>query len=185
MVNEIEKIQKAKNVLLKMAKGIDPLTGETISEDSYLNDPRIIRCLYFVTEVLDDVLHAPLSNLQAKKRAKFMITPEQKAKVVLKKGLIGMNEFTDCLNMCIDTNKVRRLSGTLINKKLKEMGILGQQEKDGKTKTIINESSLQYGFEMMKSVYDGVEYEKLVINDEGKRFLLDNLEGILSYKLNE
>jgi len=180
LVTEREKIEKAKAVILKIAKGMDPLTGEMMNEDSFLNDPRIIRCFFFVAEVLDNVLKGAYSK--AGKPEKFVITPEQKEQVVFPEGKIGVNEFSRCINKCIDPNVSKKLTGVELNKKLKQMGILSEEidPVTGKTRTTINDNSYKYGFESEKRSYNGVEYEMVLINDKGKSFLLDNLEAIMN-----
>jgi hypothetical protein len=179
MVNDVEKLEKARNVLLKIAKGIDPLTGEVIAADSFLNDPRIIRCFYYVAEVLEGVRNGAYAK-PAGRAAEFVITPEQKSQIVLPEGKIGVNEFSKRVNACIDPSLSKNLSGVELNKRLKAMGILGEQPAGtGKTRTVTNETSAQYGFELEKRSYNGVEYEMVVINDRGKQFLLDNLETIM------
>ena len=54
---------------------------------------------------------------------------------------------------------------------------------DGKTRTAINETSSQYGFESEKRVYNGNEYEMVVINDIGKKYLLENIEEIMTAEI--
>lgn len=179
MVNDCEKLDKAKMVLQKIAKGIDPLTGELIKEESFLNDPRIIRCFYYVTEILDNVRNGTY-NRGPNKCAHFIITPEQKSKVEFPESKIGVNEFSRCINMCLDINISKKLSGMELNKRLKKLGVLSESEtSDGKTRTVTNETSAGYGFEMEKKMFNGNEYEMVVINDKGKKYLLDNIETIM------
>jgi hypothetical protein len=180
MVSELEKMEKAKAVLMKIAKGVDPLTGEQIKEDSFLNNPKIIRCFYFVTEILDNVINAAYSK--SSKSTCFIITPEQKSRVTFPEGKIGVNEFSRYVNMCIDLNVSKRLTGVEINRRLKKMGVLSEKVNPatGKMRTITNDSSINYGFETLKKSFNGVEYDMVVMNDEGKKYLLDNIEDIMS-----
>ena len=178
-VNEFEKCENAKTVLERIAKGIDPLTGELISEDSFLQDPRIIRCFYFVTEIMDNVVNGTYSR-GGNRPSDFIITPEQKSNVILTDGKLGVNEFSKCINACIDASVSKKITGVELNRKLKKLGILSQEgTEDGKTRTITNEKSREFGFEMEKRNFNGVEYEKVLINDTGKKYLLDNLEAIM------
>jgi len=180
MNSENEKLEKAKTMLMKIVKGVDPLTGELINEESFFNDPRIIRCFYFISEVLDNVISGAYSRTFSR-FAEFIITPEQKVKVVITEGKIGVNEFSRCINECIDANGSKKLTGVELNKKLKKRGILSEQPTpDGKTKTVTNEKSAEYGFEMDKRSFKGVEYEAVVINNKGKKYLLDNIEAIMN-----
>lgn len=179
MNDEFEKMEKAKNVLQKMAKGVNPLTGEAITEHNFLNDPRIIRCFYFVSEVLDNVIQG-VYRKSGSRLPDFIITPEQKQRVKFPEGKIGVNEFSRHINQCINLNESKKLTGVELNKRLKKMGILTEKIiENGKTRTITNSNSAKYGFEMENRVFNGVEYEMVVINDHGKKYLLDNIETIM------
>lgn len=67
-----------------------------------------------------------------------------------------------------------------MNKKLKILGILSEEKlESGKTRTIINENSINFGFETDKKTYNGSEYDMVAMNDKGKKYLLDNIESIM------
>lgn len=164
-----------------MASGENPLNGEPIEDGSFLHDPRIIRCLYFVQEVLAMAADGHFKS-NTKKNTEFVITYEEKVKVQFPQGNIGVNEFARCVNMVIDLDKSKRLSGVEINKQLKKMGILGEDAlADGKTRTILTNISKDYGIESERRSYNGNEYEMVVFTDEGKKYLLDNIEKIMNY----
>lgn len=179
MNTEFEKIEKAKMVLYKIANGVNPLNGEQIEKGSFLDDGKIIRCFYFVTEILDNVINGVYSSSRTG-QTNFYITAEQKKRVEFPQGKIGVNEFSKCINSCIDLSRSKRLTGTELNKRLKKMGILSEEGMgDGKTRTVVNGKSAEYGFETERKSYNGIEYDKVVINDKGKKYLLENIESIM------
>ena len=47
-------IEQAKEYIKEMANGINPLTGEVVLDNDLINDVKISRCLFFVSEVLDE-----------------------------------------------------------------------------------------------------------------------------------
>ena len=55
-MTELEKMQRAKMYIDKLANGVDPLTDAEITSDSTLNNVRISRCLFYVSEVLGKVI---------------------------------------------------------------------------------------------------------------------------------
>ncbi len=176
---EKEKLVKAKEILRKMANGIDPLTGEEIEEGSFLHDPRMIRCLYFIEEVLNRAIDGHLKVTSSKVEV-FVITEEEKRRIELPPGRIGVNEFARCVNRVIDLNKSRKLSGMELNKRLKKMGVLADEPLDnGKSRTVVGPKSGEFGIETEKRNYNGNEYEMILFNETGKKFLLNNLEAIL------
>ncbi|MDD4088249.1 MAG: hypothetical protein PHS04_03645 [Tissierellia bacterium] len=176
MINDIEKIEKAKIIIQKIADGTNPTNGLPIETESFLHDPRIIRCFYYITEVLEAVKNGTYSNT---KITDFIITNEQKNKVEFTAGNIGVNEAARCINQQINPLISKKVSGALLNKGLKRLGILSELVVDGKKRTITNENSKDYGFFLEKRSYDGREFDMVLINDEGKKYILDNIEKIM------
>ena len=179
MAIEMDKLRKAKAVLQKMGQGVDPVSGAVIASDSFLQDPRIIRCLFYVPEVLDLVLDGTLQARNQKQP--FVITPEEKARVRLPEGPIGINQFAKCVNEVTGVTS-RKLSGMELNKHLKALGLLTEVDlQSGKKQTIAPPQSAQYGIHTERGEYNGTEYERVRYDERGKRFLLDNLERILEH----
>lgn len=180
-MKNLEQIKDARSIVLKIAKGIDPLTGECIEKKSFFHDPEIIRCFYFVSEMLQELESPPSRPL---KRQKFSITPEQKQKVILTDGKIGINEFVKCIRKTVEPEKTAGFSGVEIYKKLKALGILSEEEyEQGKKRTTTNEKSPDFGFESETRTFNGEKYKVILMNEKGKQFLLNNLEDILEEKL--
>ncbi|HCF50851.1 MAG TPA: hypothetical protein DER60_11250 [Syntrophomonas sp.] len=178
-----EKIANAIKILNKMANGLNPVSGEKLDENCFLHDPRMIRCLFFVQNVLNQVVKGEAAG---RGKMEFSITAEEKDRIEFPDGLIGVNAFARCVNNVIDLSRSRKITGMEINKQLKQMGILSEELlEDGKKRTKINENSHQYGIETMRKNYNGVEYDMVCFNDAGKQFLLDHLEEIAAAKAKE
>lgn len=173
MIKDIEKIEKARLIIQKIADGTNPINGQPVEADSFLHDSRIIRCFYFISEVLEAVVKGTYSN---KKINDFVITDEQKNKVVFTEGNIGVNEAARCINLQLNPLMSKKVTGALLNKGLKRLGILSEAVEDGKKRTVTNEISKDYGFFSEKRSYDGREYDMVLINNEGKKYILDNIE---------
>lgn len=181
MNEEYIKISKAKNVLLKIADGIDPVSGKPIETTDFLKDERIKRCFVFVAEVLGRYIRGRESD-----ERRFVITDEEKAKVVLPEGKIGTTQFIRCVNTYIDLTRSKKLTAVNLNKQLKKKGILGEKTTSkGGTRTVANENSINYGFETETRTYGNKTYDIILLNDDGKRYLLDNLQSIMDYKEEE
>ena len=108
MIYDIEKIEKAKAILQSIANGKDPINGEVIEEDNFVNDPRLIRMFYFIAEVLDNVVKG---NYSKGKISEFVITNEQRNDVVFTEGNIGVNEIAKCINRQINPLISKRVTG--------------------------------------------------------------------------
>lgn len=55
-MTEVEKIAYARNYIQKLANGIDPLTGKEVPDSDIINNVRISRCLFYVSDVLGQVV---------------------------------------------------------------------------------------------------------------------------------
>ena len=51
-MTELETMQRAKMYLDKLAQGTDPITNQEVPEDSVLNNVRLARCFFYVSDVL-------------------------------------------------------------------------------------------------------------------------------------
>lgn len=179
MVNDIEKIREAKEIVSKLASGVNPVNGDEIKNDNILNNPQMIRCLFFVSDVLENVAAGGYSKA-AKKMTKFIMNANQKENVVFTEGEIGVNEIAKCINNNINPLISKKVSGNIISRGLKKMGVLAEIENEDKTKrTAVNNSSINLGFSEVKRSYNGNEYFQVVANDEGKKFILDNIKEIM------
>jgi len=64
----LELLKHAKEYIEKMANGINPLTGESVKDDDLINNVRISRCLFYVNDVLGNVLsNGGINNKKQKK----------------------------------------------------------------------------------------------------------------------
>ena len=175
---EKEKLLKAGEVLNKIANGFNPLTGEAILQESFLQDPRIVRCLFYTKDILQKIAETGFQT--GPRPSNFSITAEEKSRVELPPGKIGINQFAHCINQVIDVNRSIKLTGVELNKRLKKMGILAQLPVEkGKTRTTVNTQSQDYGIELEKRSFQGNEYEMVLFTEKGKQFLMDNLEMIM------
>ncbi len=170
-------ILRAREIILKLAHGHEPYTDQPFSSVDFLSDPKLIRCFFFVADVLKEASQGGIGNQPAPRN--YDISPEDLAKVVLPEGNLGVNAFCQAVNNVIDPYKSKKLTGAALNRQLKQLGILGEEKTEKGSRTITNENSAEFGFITEKREYSGVEYEQVLINDKGKKYLLENLIHIM------
>lgn len=125
MEMEKEKLLESKSILMKLANGINPLNNEPINDHSFLHDPQIIRPLFYLSDYISKQLE--VKKIPPRKPATFHITDEQLKQVTLPLGKIGINDFSKAINVVIDPTISKKITGTMINKKLKAIGILSEE----------------------------------------------------------
>ena len=75
-MTELEKMMRAKTYIDKLANGIDPLTDCEMPDDKVLNNVRISRCLFYVSDILSKVIEngGQIGKKQIVKQSPFFIT---------------------------------------------------------------------------------------------------------------
>ena len=74
---EIAKILYAKSFIDKMANGINPLDNSPIPEGELLNHVRISRCLFYVSELLEQMAGSAPMMKKRKRKQKFHFLPRR------------------------------------------------------------------------------------------------------------
>ena len=99
-MTEIEKILYAKSFIDKMANGVNPLDNTSIPEGELLNNVRIFRCLFYVSELLEKMAETGGEKKKTEAKIPFYATEEQIAKFDFINELI--DNFDENLSQFID-----------------------------------------------------------------------------------
>lgn len=175
MNTEIELITKAQEILKEIARGINPLTKEKIEMDNFVNNPKMIRCFMFCAEMLEKA-KLPTKNTNTQ----FIITDAQKEKINIEFDKVGLSVFVRRVNEVIDESISKRVSQPRITQSLKTLGILGESiNEKGNKATITIPISADYGFETKRVISGDREYNQVVANRQGQKYLIDNLEMLM------
>ena len=78
-MTDLEIMQHAKEYLDKLARGIDPLTGREVPEGEIINNVRISRCLFYVSDVLRQVIEnggIQVKSVKSSEKAPFALSFE-------------------------------------------------------------------------------------------------------------
>lgn len=184
MFYEVAELNQTKAVLEGLVQGINPLTGKPLERENLLRQGELVKYLKNASAIVEQLIRNG-GRLGGSQGTPFTITPEQKKAVCLPEGKIGVNEFSRCVNACLEP-EARKLTGVELNKRLKKLGILSEEKlEENKTRTIVNALSAEYGFESEERTYQNEKYLMVLMNDQGKKYLLDNLETIMAAELKE
>ena len=182
-MTELEKIEYAKSFIDKLANGINPIDNRPAPENDIINNVRLSRCFFYVSDILRQVIEN--GGVQAPKNKKekkepFSITQEQLQQYQYTKGRISLSEFCDKLNAMIDTEHMISLRYNKIAPYLLQKGFLHETEcQDGKYRKLPTEQGNEIGiFTEVRTTPYGI-YEVAAYNAEAQRFLIEHLEEIL------
>lgn len=167
----------AKDWILKLANGINPLNGSVLPDDDIVNNVHISRCLFYVSDLLDTI---PDNNKKKSKKydLDFYIKPEDLGKVLIVDST-GISNFVREINKLIPDN-MRPLPYNKILNWLIANGYLEEVEdvNFGKKKTP-TASGCSIG--ISSEVREGTngQYWAVLYNSNAQRFILNNLYAII------
>lgn len=178
-MTDLEIMQRAKMYMDQLAQGIDPISGQELSEDSTLNNVRLARCFFYVSGILNQVI-ANGGYVGAANKAEFAITPEQLALVEISPYPLRITEFTNNLLKEVKNPTMKKPSAVKFTNWLTAKGFLmKEQGPDGKNRRVPTADGIRLGLStQMRNSPDG-EYLAVYYDSNAQRFLLDNLSAIL------
>ena len=179
-MTELETMQRAKMYMDKLARGIDPITDQEMPEDSVLNQVRLARCFYYVSDVLGKVIANGGNVGSASKTQPFAITPEQLAMVQLSREPVTVSWLVDSLTRVVNNPDMRRLNATVITNWLLQQGFLEKRTTpEGKSTRIPTPSGQAIGLTSETRQGREGEYQMVFYDINAQRFVLDHLMEML------
>jgi hypothetical protein len=186
-MTELETIQHAKNYLDKLAQGINPLTNEPVPEDELVNNVRISRCFFFVSDVLRRVIeNGGVETVQHQlnsNRPPFSMDYCLLEHFSYSEYPLGINQIVGRINDLVPPDTTKRLTFAPIVKWLLEQGylmeiesIIGDKVRHPKRPT---QKGQQIGIntEMRSGVHG--DYTAVVYDQRAQAFVVQHLPEML------
>lgn len=186
-MTELEKMQRAKMYIDKLANGIDPLTDNEMTDDRTLNNVRVSRCLFYVSEVLgkviDNVGEVGRKSKKTEPKQKllpFEITAEQGAMVEISEQPVGVAIIAKRINEVINEN-MRKAAAVHISNWLVEQGYLAEEIAANKRRKIATAKGETLGIYTVDAISpNGVPIKKNVYDEQAQRFVVEHVMQIES-----
>ena len=182
-MTEIEKIAYAKDFLDKLAEGVSPLDGTAISEGDIVNNVRVSRCLFFVSDVLRQVIENGGVGKpgKQKRRSDLTLTPEQLALFPYSDVPIKVSEIVARIKSLAGDENVR-FSAVRITDWLVSIGALAETsegyEKNTRVPTQTGRDIGLIGED--RTNLRGGTYCLVLYSRKAQEFIIDNFEAILN-----
>lgn len=183
-MTELEKMERAKMYIDKLANGINPIDDTVIPDNDTVNNVRLTRCFFYISDVLRQVIEngGVVSAPKEKKPKKvpFKISFENIQKYSLSDEPIALSKIAERINDLVDLEGMKKLSYRNIADWLIEIGMLSVVTKDdGKTSKAPTEDGKNIGIstEVRNGQYG--TYEIVVYNRMAQEFIVDNITAVL------
>lgn len=182
-MTELETMQRAKMYLDKLARGVDPITNQEVPDDSVLNNVRLARCFFYVSDVLGQVIANGGVVGGKEKLDPFAITADQISKVRISQEPVRVTQLIDMISEAVNNPGMKKLKTTVITDWLMAKGFLEKQtDPDGKNRRIPTRNGLLIGLSVQVRQGQQGEYQAVYYNADAQRFVLDNLGAMLAEK---
>lgn len=182
-MTELETMIRAESYIRKMADGINPITNESAADCDMVNNVRITRCLYYVSDILRQVIDndgvIKKKSGGSGKKADFFITDEQRAALTEFDRPAYASELAEKINAVTEINNCKKFASKWVTEYFVSIGLLYIDD-DSKRAT---EAGAELGIisEKRRSSYTHREYWVNAYSPEAQRFIIDNIESIAAF----
>ena len=188
-MTELEKIAYAKSFIDQLAEGVNPLDGTPVPEGDIVNNVRLSRCFFYVSDILRQVIDnggiSPVKTAKSGGKPEFLLSDEARAKFEISDVPVYVSDIAEQLN-ALSGEETLRLPVTALTGWLTEQGFLEVVVKqDGKNTKRPTEAGKSIGIitEERTGMY-GI-YTVVLYTADAQRFILDNLDAIIAYRVSE
>ena len=182
-MTELETLERAKMYMEKLANGINPIDGSVIPDEDIVNNVRISRCFFYVSDVLRQVIENGGVVPQKKiKKEPFSLTVEQREAFDFSAVPIPISEISKRINMLSTNENMSTLSYAAIRDWLVSLGML-DYALDGNGKKAVRPTPQGESIGIALEARNGANgpYFVVVYNLAAQHFILDNLDAIIDY----
>lgn len=176
-MEEIDILKRAQYYVEQMANGYNPLTGEEIDENDFINNVRISRCLFYVNGKLKELIQngGEVNRTKRQPKEKFVYDQEKIDKVVIEDRDISLSEIIRNIQAAYDNQC--RLSYSIVATLLQEKGILIANNQPG-AKLIASPQAAKYGIHAELAHGRNGDYMKTLYNADGQKLVLTLIKDL-------
>lgn len=183
-MTETELMQRAKTYIDKLANGINPLDDTVIDDSDVINNVRLSRCLFYVSDVLRQVIEnggSVRTKTSKPKKTAFTISFEDAQKFEFSDVPISVSEIAKRINAINSSDDMKKLTYKNITDWLVDAGILCvETHQDGKTSKSPTDSGRKIGITTEERTGAGGKYTAVLYNRSAQQFIIDNIDSVIN-----
>ncbi len=182
---DTKKLETAILYLQRITEGHNPVNNMPVEDDSVINNPNVIRCMFFVKEVLEELKRNDGYIGRRPRTNKDNNKPDYPLDVLLDFHYAGDKSITklvDQLNSMADMTVYKKITYYPIVEWLKQNGYLAEemQEGNGKKRTVVTEKGIKIGIKSEpRKDSRGAEYMYITYGQEAQELIVANMAKIM------
>ena len=182
-MNDLEIMKRAQSYIESLANGADPLTGKELPDSDIVNNVRISRCLFYVSDVLKKVIanggEVQRQTLKPADKAEFALTDEQSAALTPDAKPLSLSKTVGIINSLIDESAMRKLKRTAVSDWLYQKGLLREITVNGRKCTNPTPAGEAVGIFLGDyNTADGHTVKICLYTPGAQQFIFDNIDVI-------
>jgi len=176
---DINLVLHARDYIDDLAKGINPLTKEEIKDDDILNNVKIARCLFYVSDILDEVIkNGGIVNGKRSALNDFDLEKVEFDKYEFIPTSITISEIVNQINKLKPEN-MKKLKVTAVTNWLVDVGVLSVNQVGEKKYKRPTAEALNIGITEEQRVGQYGTYYTILYNESAQHFIIDNLHAVI------
>lgn len=179
---DMKKLETAIIYLQRIAEGNNPINNLPADEDAVLNNPNVIRCMYFVKDVLEAVKRNEGCIGRKPKKSDKAEFPLEVLKSFSYKEDKAISKLVEQINEPVDENVFQKLSYKPVTQWLKQNGFLKEEysEEFQKNITVPTEEGVQLGIRAERRTgRNNQRFMYVIYGKQAQEYIVQNLEEIL------
>lgn len=184
-MTELEKIERAKTYMDKLANGMNPIDDTMAPDEDIINNVRLSRCFFFVSDVLRQIIEngGITSSVVGKKIKKLPLSIpfDKRSQFDYSEKPISVSEIAKRVNALVNTENMKKLTYSGILSWLTEIGMMEWAlTSDGKRTKHPTPIGKENGISIEDRIGNKGPYQVIVYNSQAQHFIVDNLDAILA-----
>ena len=189
-MNDLDIMKRAQSYVESLANGKDPLTGNELPDTDIVNNVRVSRCLFYVSDVLKKVIEnggeVQREKLKRADKADFALTDEQTDALRPADDDISLSKTVGIINAQIDAYTMKKLQRKIVADWLKEKGLLREVVINGKTHYNPTSEGELMGIRLADyHTPEGNTVKYCAFSPDAQQFIFDNIDVIIEYASQE
>lgn len=177
----IELLKHAKNYIEKMANGINPLTNERVSDNDLINNIKISRCLFYVNNILGEVISNGGAVNNIPKKIPFNITKEEISKYKYSEEDLTISKIVKKINELRTNENMTKLKATDVCNWLISVGLMIEGTLYDKKVKRPTEKGKLIGMYVEHRIGTTMGYDVILYKRGAQKFIIDNIEKIIKF----
>lgn len=175
-MTEREKVEEAKRWIDCLAQGIHPVTEEILPDSDVVNNVRVSRCLFYVS----DLLRRQLNRKFPEEDTRF--PSSLGAQIAFSAQPITASDLARHLSVAAQMPRGRKLSYRLLTDWLMAKGLLREViQSDGRKRRRPTPMGEQLGIVVEYCKDNERSYPVVLYKESAQRFVVEHLDELLSY----